>query len=133
MAEKHSPPSQTENQPVTSRRRKALALRLTFSFIIGPLLLTLFLWNLKYVLAGLLVAWPLYVIALIVALYFAESVLTHIALWTTAAVLIAAATCLFTLPFYGRLDSIAVVGVVSAIVSGVVFYGWNLLYPISRT
>jgi hypothetical protein len=43
MAEEPSPPSQTKYQPAASRQRKALALRLTLSFIVGPLLLTLFL------------------------------------------------------------------------------------------
>ncbi|WP_162918463.1 hypothetical protein [Taklimakanibacter deserti] len=133
MAEAPSPPSQTENPPVTSSRRKALALRLILSFIVGPLLLTLFLWNPMHVIAGLLVAWPLYIVALAVALYFAESVLAHMAPWTAAAVLIASAICLFTLPFYGRLDSIAVIGVVSAFISGMTFYVWNSLYPIDRT
>jgi|GEM_PF-7037193 len=133
MAEAPSPASQTESPTVTSSRRKALALRLILSFIAGPLLLTLFLWNPMYVIAGLLVAWPLYIVALAVALYFVESVLAHAALWTAAAVLIASAICLFTLPFYGRLDSIAVIGVASAFVSGMTFYAWNLLYPIART
>jgi hypothetical protein len=133
MASEAQSPLRPEDQPAAFRGRRALALRLVLSFIAGPALVTLFVRDIVYLVAGLLVAWPLYIVALAVALYFAKSVVARPAIWTAAAVLIAAAICVFILPFTGRAYPTAVVGIVCACISGAIFYLWSMLRPIGRS
>lgn len=119
---------------MTFKQRVALATRLTASYAAGLLVGGLLTGrgNIAVVVMGVLLSWPLYVVALIVTIVFAKSVLTHPAVWSTIAIVVVATICLLALPFDGHILSVATTGIFCAIITGVTFYWWNVRYPIDR-
>ncbi|PTE07379.1 hypothetical protein [Mesorhizobium helmanticense] len=80
--------------------------------------------------AGLLVSWPLWLTAVVVAFVFARSVAASPGLWTAAATLIVAGFSYGALPFDGEIRSVATVGTLAAALAGISFYCWSVSSPV---
>ncbi|MCV3210246.1 hypothetical protein OHD62_20605 [Mesorhizobium sp. YC-39] len=80
--------------------------------------------------AGLLVSWPLWLTAVVVAFVFARSVAARPGLWTAAATLIVAGFSYGALPFDGEIRSVATVGTLAAALAGISFYCWSVSSPV---
>ena len=111
-------------------RRVVVAARLTVTYAASLLIVGLLTGRGTFVAMGVLLSWPLYALALVIAIIFAKSILTHPAVWCAIAVLAVATICLLTLPFDGHINSVATVGIFCATVTGIAFYFWNVRYPI---
>ena len=121
---------------MTFRLRAILAGRLTAAYAAGLFACGLLgiLGGPKYILGiigvGVVLSWPMYLIAFIVTLILADSIVARPALWCSIAVIAVSIVCLLTLPFSGHIWSIATAGVLSAFVSSLLFYCWNARSPL---
>ncbi|MER8698476.1 hypothetical protein [Mesorhizobium sp. M1273] len=79
---------------------------------------------------GVVVSWPLWLTAAVVAFVFSRSVVANPGLWAAAAALIAAGFSYGTLPFDGEIRSLATVGGLAAILAGISFYCWSVSRPV---
>ena len=75
-----------------------------------------------YVVAGFLLSWPLYLVAVVAAIAFPRSVAGRPRLCTSVAVLIAASFSFLTLPHDGHFRSLATLGAFAALLAGFCFY-----------
>ena len=128
--------SQAKQRHVTFRLRAILAGRLTAACVAGLFACGLLgiLGGPKYILGiigvGVVLSWPMYLVALIVTIILADSIAARPALWCSVAVVAVSVVCLMTLPFSGHIWSIATSGVLSAFVSALFFYCWNARSPL---
>lgn len=111
--------------------RVAVAVRLTVSYALSLVVGGMLTGRVMFPIAGALLSWPLYLVAVIVTIVFAKSILAHPATWSAAAVFVASAASVFTLPFAWHFLSVATVGVFCAVVAGVTFYYWNRCFPLN--
>ncbi|MER9630258.1 MULTISPECIES: hypothetical protein [unclassified Mesorhizobium] len=79
---------------------------------------------------GVVVFWPLWLTAAVVAFLFARSVVVNPGLWAAAAALLAAGFSYGTQPFDGEIRSLATVGGLAAILAGISFYCWSVSRPV---
>ncbi|ESX75601.1 hypothetical protein X759_17895 [Mesorhizobium sp. LSHC420B00] len=79
---------------------------------------------------GVVVSWPLWLTAAVVAFLFARSVVANPGLWAAAAALVAAGFSYGILPFDGEIRSLATVGGLAAILAGISFYCWSISRPV---
>ncbi|MER9757552.1 hypothetical protein NKJ46_29840 [Mesorhizobium sp. M0166] len=79
---------------------------------------------------GVVVSWPLWLTAAVVAFVFARSVAANPGLWAAAAALVAAGFSYGMLPFDGEIMSLATVGGLAAILAGTSFYCWSVSCPV---
>lgn len=78
---------------------------------------------------GLLVSWPLWLVAAAVAFVFGRSVDVNPGVWSVAASLIAAGFSYGVLPS-GEVRSLATVGALAAALAGISFYCWSVWSPV---
>jgi len=79
---------------------------------------------------GLLVSWPLWLVAAAVAFVFGRSLAANPGVWTAAATLIVACLSFGILPFDGGIRSLATVGALAAELAGISFYCWSVWSPV---
>ncbi|MER8968986.1 hypothetical protein NKI25_25350 [Mesorhizobium sp. M0808] len=83
-----------------------------------------------YLAVGVVVSWPAWLTAAVVAFLFARSIVANPGLWAAAAALVAAGFSYGTLPFDGEIRSLATVGGLAAILAGISFYCWSVSRPV---
>lgn len=78
---------------------------------------------------GLLVSWPLWLVAAAVAFVFGRSVDVNPGVWSVAASLIAAGFSYGVLPS-GEVRSLATAGALAAALAGIFLYCWSVWSPV---